>query len=46
MNQAELVTISNSLLGKYCKELGYKTAQEINNDELIIWLKAQNENNE
>lgn len=43
MNKVELVTISNSLLGKYCQELGYKTAQEINNQELVIWLKAQNE---
>ena len=41
MNQAELITISNSLLGKYCQELGYKTAQEVNNQELIIWLKNQ-----
>ena len=46
MNQVELVQISNSLLGKYCNELGYKTAQEVNNQELIIWLKAQNEQDE
>ena len=43
MNQAELVTISNSLLGKYCQELGYKTAQEITNEELIVWLEARRE---
>lgn len=46
MNQSKLVEISNSLLGKYCQELGYKTAQEVNNQELIIWLKAQNEKDE
>lgn len=46
MNQVELVQISNSLLGKYCQELNYKTAQEVNNQELIIWIKAQNEKNE
>lgn len=40
-NKLELVTISNSLLGKYCLEMGYKTAQEINNEELIAWLKLQ-----
>lgn len=41
MNQSKLVEISNSLLGKYCQELGYKTAQEINNDELIVWLESR-----
>lgn len=46
MNQSKLVQISNSLLAKYCQELGYKTAQEVNNQELIIWLKAQNEKDE
>lgn len=40
-NTNPLIKISNSLLGKYCLELGYKTAQEINNDELIIWLKSK-----
>ena len=46
MNQAELITISNSLLGKYCHELGFRTAQEVNTQELVIWLKAQNEKDE
>ena len=48
MNQAKLVEveISNSLLGKYCQELGQKTAQEVNNQELLIWLKARQEMDE
>ena len=41
MNQVELVQISNSLLGKNCQELNYQTAQEVNNEEIIIWLKNQ-----
>lgn len=40
-NTKQLIKISNSLLGKYCIELGYKTAQEINNDELIVWLESR-----
>jgi len=40
-NKLQLVQISNSLLAKYCQELNYKTAQEVNNEELVIWLKNQ-----
>lgn len=45
MNQAKVVEIeiSNSLLGKYCQELNYKTAQEVNNAELMIWLNSRHE---
>lgn len=40
-NKLPLIKISNSQLGKYCLEMGYKTAQEINNEELILWLESR-----
>lgn len=43
MNKDPLIIISNNLLGKYCLERNYQTAQEIDNDELIAWLKTQKE---
>ncbi len=34
------IEVSNTLLSKYCAECNYQTAEEVNSDELRVWLES------